>query len=193
MTALFRLSMGRLPFVACLAPVFLAGCSDEFLMTSYKVAPESPAFVSEVRRGDRQISEIFTGTPCLLTVDNDATPLQSTKSGTLGQTGFNITVNSSNPSNAATNDPSCPAITALSINVGGASEALGVGSTTDQMRLAVTVDGTNYSTDSPGGYFKSTITGQNRSNDTVSASFEGIATAPGSSSMVVTQGSFNIR
>ena len=179
--------------MSLLALTVLGGCSDEFLMTSYKVAPKSPAFVSEVRRGDRQISEIFTGTPCLLTVDNDTTPLQSTKSGTLGQAGFNITVNSSNPANSATNDPSCPTITELAIDVGGASDVLGVGSTTGLTALTVTVDGTTYSTDSPDGYFKSTITGQNQSKDTVSASFEAVATAPANPTMVVTQGSFNIR
>ncbi len=193
MTSLSCLRKGTGFCVPLFALTVLGGCSDEFLTSSYKVAPKSPAFASEVRRGDRQISDIFTGTPCLLTVDNDTTPLQSTKNGTLGQAGFNISVNSTNPANMATNDPSCPTITELSIGVGGANDVLAVGSSTDQTALAVTVDGTTYSTDSPGGYFKSTITGRNTSKDTVSASFEAVATAPANPSMVVTQGSFNIR
>lgn len=193
MTTLSCPGTGPRASVSLVALTVLAGCGDEFLMTSYKVAPESPAFVSEVRRGDRPISDIFTGTTCLLTVDNDATPLQSTKSGTLGQAGFNITVNASNPANAATNDPGCPVITSLAINVGGASDVLGVGSTTSNTSLEVTVDGTTYSSASPGGYFKSKITGRDQMADTVSASFEAIATAPSSPSMVATQGSFNIR
>lgn len=189
MTPLPFLRRGTLPCASLVAFGGLAGCSEDVLRADYQLAQDNPAFVAAVRRGERQVSDIFSGPPCVLNVDSHATPLQSRRSGTTGPVA--LTVVSANPVNDAMNTPSCPTITNLVITVGegGGGQA---NTPLPATRLVVTADGTTYATDAPGGYFSATITGQNQNTGAVSARFAAVATAPAAPSMIAAQGSFDI-
>lgn len=192
MSPLPFLRAGLRPCALIVAAGGLAACSEEFLMADYQLAPDDPAFVAAIRRGERQPSDIFTGPPCVLNVDNDTTPLQSASSGTRGQAA--VTVISVNPVNDAMNTPSCPTITNLVITV-AATDSSGwqVGAALPSTRMVITAGGTTYSTGASGGYFAAKITGRNQRTGAASARFAAVATAPSTPSMLVAQGSFNMR
>ena len=190
MTPLPVLRAGLRPGASLIALWGLAGCGQHFLMADYQLATDNPAFVAELRRGERQLSDIFAGPPCVLNVDNHTTPLQAGSNGQPGQAAF--TVVSVNPVNDAMNTSSCPKITNLAITVaaGGGGQA---GSPPPASRLVVTADGTTYSTDAPGGYFSAEVTGRNQQTGAVSARFAAVAIAPARPSMIVAQGEFDLR
>ncbi len=189
MTPLPFLRRGKLACASLVSLGSLAGCSEDVLRADYQLAQDNPAFVAAVRRGERQVSDIFDGPPCVLNVDSHASPLQSRSSGAPGQVAF--TVVSANPVNDAMNTASCPTITnfAITVAAGGGGP---IGEPLPATRLVVTAGGTTYATDAPGGYFSATITGQNQNTGAVSASFVAVATAPARPSMFVAQGSFDI-
>ncbi len=173
----------------------LAGCGDEVLMMNYLVVPQNASFLADVQSGARPVSDAFTGTVCVLTVDPSVVPLTSNQSGTLGQAGYSVTISAVNPVNAVTSNPAtCPAIETIAIQIGEQGAVLGVGGRTNETSLTSRVNGVDFDS-SRSGYFEARITGQSQTRGTVSGGFEAIAPAPGSNPpvMLITEGSFNIR
>jgi hypothetical protein len=128
-------------FAIFMASLALAGCANrgtpltpQILTFNYAVrtVPDATALIASVQSGQTTVADLLSQDPCNFTADfSSATPPQIFINGIPGQVGFNVNLVSTDPVGVpATNPSSCTALDELEINIGGLSEALGVGAQT---------------------------------------------------------------
>lgn len=162
------------------------------------------ALIDSVRGGQMPISTLLTQDavtrgprdPCNFTADfTNRTPPTAPKivvNGTPGQTGFNVTIGSTTPVAIQTTNPSsCQALKEIEILIGGRSEALALRTQTNRTKGRVAlVNNQDFNTSE---FFQAQVLSFDPTNRRTSGEFRFINREPGSTTMLIVEGSFGMK
>jgi len=153
--------------------------------------PNSAAVAAALLAGTRAIGEFMPATACVFTANFTVEPNPDFNlNGLPGEVGANLSIVSTNPSNASSSNPAgCPAIEEIVIFLGSTDTSLDLGVPQNQSSADFTIGGEMFSTQFS-GYMSASLDAFDSSDNYMTGQFEFLARQPGASSVVI-RGSFS--
>ncbi len=163
--------------------------------------PTREALLAVIESGQRDVDDFLSDDPCNFTASfAEPDPPDVVVNGRPERSGFNVTVNDVNAVNiAGTNPAGCPEVVEFQFQLGGPSELLDVGDTTNRTGLMITTAGTPPAVDpqwsTTNGFFEATLdTFERRAGYTV-GELQVVAarTDTGSNTLLIAEGAYAVR
>ena len=153
--------------------------------------PNSAAVAAALADGTRNIGEFMPASACVFAANFSVEPNPDFNlNGLPGQVGANLSIVSTNPTNASSSNPAgCPEIEEFVIYLGSTETTLDLGVPQNQSYAEFTIGGDSFSTQSA-GYMSASLDAFDATDNYMTGQFEFLARQPGASSVII-RGNFS--